>query len=488
MTLRLILLAGIAGLTACAGWNDGPSPLEPDEDRYRVVIMTDMTHDDGNSLIRYLYYAPHFDTEAIIVTPQLPDFNHDAGGPWEKVQGILDAYRQERDQLVRHDARFPTYEQLSAITHRGRGALPIIWLTEERKFAAEIAGRYVESSWGEIRFSDWIGDGQTPHGEPKDSDGSEFLQQVFDRDDDRPIFVQMWGGPITFMQALYRYEERRGSEKLRELLDKVHIYAIHLQDITFDYIVDLDDVRNTDCAHMGETRSTYDGPRVTPRRFLLDFGHFWKYITAVHQSQVNGHGPMSDIYDHGGEGDTPAFLYLVSGILGLNDPLDPTHGSWGNMFYPMGEPFPGSYFHTCPGDRQELERWIPDATNSFMARLQWSTREPGEVNRAPVAVLNGDESNRILRLAVAPGETVELDASLSHDPDGDTLRFTWSHYGAASTYPGPVELDRPDEAVQTVAVPEDVGDGTIHLVLEVRDGGSPELVAYRRVILTGSGG
>ena len=58
----------------------GAVVAQDNHNRYRVVIMTDMTHDDGNSLIRYLYYSPHFDTEAIIVTNQLPDFNHDDDG------------------------------------------------------------------------------------------------------------------------------------------------------------------------------------------------------------------------------------------------------------------------------------------------------------------------------------------------------------------------------------------------------------------------
>ena len=61
-------------------------------EKYRVVILTDQTHDDGNSLIRYLYYSNLFDTEAIIVTPQLPDFNHNDEGPRQKVQGIINAY------------------------------------------------------------------------------------------------------------------------------------------------------------------------------------------------------------------------------------------------------------------------------------------------------------------------------------------------------------------------------------------------------------
>jgi hypothetical protein len=96
---------------------------------------------------------------------------------------------------------------------------------------------------------------------------------------------------------------------------------------------------------------------------------------------VNGHGPMSDIYDDGGEGDTPSFLYLISSMLGLNDHLDPTQGSWGSMFKPMGGSFPERYYYTCDVPRNELLRWIPDATSSFMNRLRWSVKEPGEVNR-----------------------------------------------------------------------------------------------------------
>lgn len=32
--------------------------------------------------------------KAIIVTPQLPDYDYNAEEPWQKAQSILDAYRQ----------------------------------------------------------------------------------------------------------------------------------------------------------------------------------------------------------------------------------------------------------------------------------------------------------------------------------------------------------------------------------------------------------
>ncbi len=455
--------------------------LEPP---YRVIIMTDMTHDDGNSLIRYLYYSPYFDTEAIIITPQLPDYNYNHNEPWQKGAKILDAYAKEYSALKKHDERFPDPASLRAVTKRGRGALPIIWLTNEKKFAKEIAGRYVESSWGDIRYDDWIGEGKNPNGESKDSEGSEFLQKVFDKDDDRPIFVELWGGPITLVQALYRYQQQQGQEKFSKLLAKLHVFGILLQDITADYFVNLDKIQALKCTNLGTVTSTYSGKRVAPGWLLHDGGHFWKYITVMKQSEVNGHGPMSDLYDHGGEGDTPAFLYLLSGIFGLNDPLDPTQGSWGSRFVRMDDTFPSNYFHTCGVDRGELERWIPQAKNSFLNRLSYSKKSPEEVNHEPKAVINDLAGNSVIELKGNPGQTIKLDASRSTDPDKDALTFRWSYYKEASSYTGVVSITDPTNKVQNLPVPKDIGESKIHIILEVTDDGAPALVTYRRVIIS----
>jgi hypothetical protein len=110
----------------------------------------------------------------------------------------------------------------------------------------------------------------------------------------------------------------------------------------------------------------------------------------------------------------------------------------------MGNSFPNGYYSTCEMvhdelgradpdatidmDRYELVRWVPDATNSFKNRLLWSVKEPGEVNREPMAVLNGDESNKILNIIGKSGDVITLDASGSFDPDNDELTFNWFRY------------------------------------------------------------
>ena len=462
-----------------------------DQERIRTIILTDMTHDDGNSLIRYLYYSSWFDLEAMIVTNQLPDFNHDDTGPWEKAMSILDAYREELPQLRKHDPDLPSYEELLAVTKPGRGAIPIIWLTNTLEFSNWIGDRYVTSSWDSIYFHDWIGEGLTPHGEPKDSEGSDFLVEVFEKDDDRPIFVQAWGGTITFVQALYRYHQKHGEEKFRELLPKLHLYGILFQDITFEFFASFEKMQNETCAGFGSAIPTYGKEPVDLGMVLYENGHFWYYVWSdepgyqrpVTSQMVNGHGPMSDIYDDGGEGDTPAFLYLISSMLGLNDHLDPTHGSWGSMFRPMGGSFPENYFYTCDVPREELIRWIPAATNSFMNRLQWSVKDPGEVNREPVAVVNGDESNSIIRLKANPGDVISLDASGSFDPDGDALTFNWFRYHRADSYTGNWEITSPENPVQKITIPMDINQDDIHIVLELTDNGTPVLTSYRRVII-----
>lgn len=448
----------------------------------RVVILTDMTHDDGNSLIRYLHYANEFDTEAIIITPQLPDYPFDALEPWQKGQNILDGYKKDYKKLSRHYADYPTPESLQAVTKKGHGALPIIWLTNTKEFKGKIADRYVESSWGNMTFHDWIGEGLNPNGLSKDSEGSNFLVKVFEKEDSRPIFVQLWGGPITFVQALYRFQQKHSKEEFNGLLSKLHIFGILLQDITADYFINLDAVQNLHCTNMGDVVSSYQARRVQPAWVLHDGGHFWHYVYSkdpdyrkpITPKEVKGHGFMTQYYDNGGEGDTPSFLYLLSAHRGMNDPLDPTQSSWGSRFVPMGEDFPKGYFHTCGVDKNELIRWVEDARNSFLNRLLFTKLNPRQVNHEPIVrcIFEGKAAAEFIK--VKSGQVLQLDASSSVDPDGNELLFNWY-------------VERNGSLNQIVSTGEKFemqipleNKSAINVLLEVKDNGAIPLTSYKR--------
>jgi hypothetical protein len=483
-SLLFLTLLGACGLST-----EKKAISEPE--KIRTVILTDMTHDDGNSLIRYLYYSSFFDLEGLIVTNQLPDYKHSESGPWDKAMGILSAYKDELPQLRKHDPDLPDAEELLAVTKRGRGTIPIIWLTNTLKFSNNIADRYVTSEWDSVYFHDWIGEGLNPQGDSKDSEGSDWLVGVFEKDDERPIYVQAWGGTITLVHALHRYRQKHGEEKFRQLLPKIRLFGILFQDISFEYFASFEKMRKHTCADFGTAIPTYQQDPVDLGMVLYDNGHFWHYVFGrdstwqkpMKAEEVRGHGPMSELYDNGGEGDTPAFLYLLSAALGLNDPADPTQGSWGSRFKPMGTEFPDTYFSTCDVDKYELVRWAPAARNSFLNRLQWSVRSPAEVNHEPIASVNGDASANILYIQAKPGETVHLDASDSSDPDGDQIFFNWWRYQQADNYPGNVEIMEPTASAITLQIPQDIGDRVIHIVLTVEDNGTPALQRYKRVII-----
>jgi hypothetical protein len=79
------------------------------------------------------------------------------------------------------------------------------------------------------------------------------------------------------------------------------------------------------------------------------------------------------------------------------------------------------------------------------------------------------------------GAVVRLDASGSTDPDGDRLTFEWMSYPEAGTYRRPLEVDGSATAVARIKAPKVEGAPEAHVILKVRDDGTPPLTRYRRV-------
>jgi len=104
-------------------------------------------------------------------------------------------------------------------------------------------------------------------------------------------------------------------------------------------------------------------------------------------------------------------------------------------------------------------------------------------NHPPRAVLNGDKGLGVTEVKVRPGEAVKLTAAGSSDPDGDRLSFRWFVYPEAGTYGRDVPLSDPTAGTTALTVPADASGKTVHVVLEVTDGGEPALTRYRRAVI-----
>jgi len=415
----------------------------------RIIVTTDLgaDPDDIQSLVRLLVSVNEFDIEGLIVST----------GCWRKNQHntdmldkIVAAYGQVLPNLQVHAKGYPSLEYLKSISVLGQ-----------------------------------TGYGMSDVGEGKDSKGSELIIASVDRADPRPVWVQFWGGGNILAQAIWKVRATRSAEEFATFLKKVRVFDILGQDDTGAWMAknfpDLFYIRATGVYGWQPPKN----------------GEYQK-------NDIQSHGPLGALYPDTKwetEGDTPAFMHVYPN--GLNDPEKIDQGSWGGRFSfekkagirSMSEvpkinkeaetqydPY-YMYGNTAEGAKA-IKLWSRGYDNDFAARMDWSiTSNYAAANHHPIAVVNGDTSRRVLEVTAAPGATVKLDAKGSSDPDNNALSYAWSFYQEPSSYARAVKIENRSSAAATVSIPTDAGGKNIHVILELRDDGSPNLYAYRRVII-----
>ncbi|MEX2186913.1 MAG: nucleoside hydrolase-like domain-containing protein [Pirellulales bacterium] len=426
--------------------NDG----DTDTTRPRLIVETDAggDPDDEQSMVRFLVYANEWDVEGIIANrPKVRDGENrnrirDGLGV---VRAMVEAYGACHARLVEHDPRFPTAEFLQQRTVSG----------------------YEESD-----------------------DGVKLIIAAVDRDDPRPVWFLNWGtdnGAATssLKRALDRVLAERGPEGYATFKNKLRLssydkFEEHTTKITPPWKL---------WVHTFQ-------PEIDRQRWY----HRFSAITAtaggfdIERDVRRDHGPLGAMYPTNTthrqkEGDTMTFLYLVP--TGMNDPNEPTWGSWAGR-YASREDQPGKPYYwatakdTLDGTTHRentLKRWAADLQNDFRARMDWCVRPRDEANHPPSVVVNGKGGKVILRVAAKPGVTVKLSAAGTQDPDGNKLAFEWFNYVEAGTYAKAVVVDKADGESASVTIPRDAAGKSIHVVLTVTDDGQPPLVGYRRVVV-----
>jgi hypothetical protein len=429
------------------------------------------------SMVRFLVYANQWDVEGLVATTSI--HQRDRVAP-ERIRRIVEAYGKVRDNLELHERGFPTAELLLARVSEGLPAY-----------------------------------GMNGVGEGKDSPGSEMLIRAIDRDDPRPLWISVWGGPSVLAQALWKIRATRSAEALARTVTKLRVYTISDQDDsgpwlrkefpTLFYIVSPG--LGVGGAYHHATWSGISGDNFSGRFVGADFS---LVTNEWLDRNVRRKGPLGAEYprwEYLMEGDTPSFLNLINN--GLSDPENPDWGGWGGRYelytphtekwflQPETRPIwtdaddeaPGADGHWHTDNHATIWRWREAYQNDFAARMDWTIKPYAEANHPPVAKLA--QANA---LRAKPGERVELSAEGSSDPDGDALSYAWFCYGEPGTLAfsnsrtgQPLEIKNFDQqkawfTAPTRAMPP--GTGTLHIILAVTDHGTPRLTRYQRTIVT----
>jgi hypothetical protein len=383
-------------------------------------------------------------------------------------------------------------------------------------------------------------------GEGHSTKGSELIIQAVDKDDPRPVWVAINAGSNTLAQALWDVRDRRSPAEVQKFVAKIRVYDDSGQDNAGAWMAhtfpDLFYIRSRSQIFGLFGPGFMTGPQPwapLSQNAWIEMNVRTRHgiLGALYPQRLwagppwNAHStPTSDdtqlrvnhaFMEGGGTG---TWIGLVN--KGLFVPEEISWGGWGGRLswdkeqVPAGqkdvhplekayEPYlmypqaaddsytygdPNQPLHSFSGidgaisyyarDFAPMWRWREAYANDFKARMDWCVAEYSQANHNPVAVFMGDKNRTICRLTAQPGECFELDASNSHDPDGDPFTYKWSLYPEAGTYTGQVSLDDITKPIATITIPSDAQGKQIHVILEVTDQNEiAPLTAYRRIVV-----
>ena len=355
-----------------------------------------------------------------------------------------------------------------------------------------------------------------------------MLIKAADRDDPRPLWVTIWGGANTLAQALTDVRATRAPARVREIRGP----APRVTPFPIRTTPDLGSATNS---------PPYSISSIPPRNGEEYYYATWTGIsgdlyyrngagadfsTVTNEwldANIRSKGPLGRQYPKFAfimEGDTPSYLGLIDN--GLASWWNPGWGGWGGRYVfrqPYGETHPiwtqgGDLFSRVTSqdtvigadgkshvsDQATIWRWREAFQHDFAARMDWTVKPFAEANHNPVVVVNGESGTAPIFVEAVVGQPVVLDASQSHDPDGQVLRYSWFFYSEAGARSGPglaavniADDEGPKSTITPTATCRSTwlpipkmkcpAEGVAHIILSVTDNGSPTLTSYRRIVL-----
>lgn len=440
----------------------------------RIIVLTDIAPndiepDDMESMIRLLAHADLFEIEGLIASTgwsnsggsEHPELIFDAINAYEKDYSNLQKRSQQKRKLNNETKQYigewPDAEYLRSRTMVGSKKMGVKFLGDSNRNA-----------------------------------GSDLIIKMADENDNRPIWILTWGGGNTVAQAIWQVQKERTQEQLKTFLHKIRIYTITDQDRPYASYSE------------GGRKSRYDfsSHYWMRKEFANDLKFIWDESAWFYQNEagkknwkqyeenIQQHGNLGSLYPKykwGVEGDTPSFLYILPN--GLNNPGNPSDGSWGGYFnFSISrDSITSSYTNyreikATAISRKYEEYFYPAIFNNFAARMDWAKN--GKGNRNPIVIVNKDKSLNPVKLSPKEGSMITLNASESYDVDGDQLNYKWWILPEAGNSDSGIIITDSSSKKINIEIPIGTAEKTVHIICEVTDNGSPSLTSYRRIIIS----
>ena len=458
----------------------------------RLIIMADMGNepDEEQQMAHMLMYANMFDLEGLIAcsgkylhadrtdgrTKMHPELFHN----------LVNGYAQVLDQLKQHATGWPEVAFLRSIIKAGDAGYGI---------------KAVQPG--------------------KSSEASKLIEAAILKDEPRKLYIVGNAGTNSLAQALADLDQTRSQAEMNELCSRIIVFENGAQDNSGAWIVH----HYPEIAWHRSNHQTYayGGPGQAKGPYT------WEPYERSPKGQnqwaeehiMKNHGALGECFPprfmkrlHFIEGGgTIPWMGLVNH--GLADLQHLQWGGWSGRFsrtkhkniysrhkdIKADETAYGDFFvfeadsekdtwtdpvhqETFTDSDVPVWRFRRAMFNDFKGRMD-CVRPYDQANHHPVAAFNGDKTDTIVHLNVAPGAVVKLDASASFDPDKDGLNMKWWVYREAGTYDKEAVIPNDTATVTTLVVPNDALGFEIHVILEVRDGSKiVPLYDYRRVVVS----
>lgn len=424
----------------------------------RLLITTDIggDPDDQQSLVRLMVYSNEFEIEGIISSAAgtIGELGKAIIKP-ELIREIIHGYEQVYPNLKKHDKEYPLPENLYLRVKRGNP----------------------NRGWENV-------------GKGNDTEGSEWIIQVVDKNDDRAVNVCIFGGQTDLAQALWKVKNTRSKKEYRQFISKIRVHDIDDQDRIFEQILNehpqLFYILSKPPKGVDKREGAYRGIYLGGDESLTS-------LNWLRANVIENHGPLGELYPiktwtapnpHSAmkEGDTPSWFFFMNN--GLSVPELPELGSWGGRFIKNTS----GYFSDAQDSLMNIKnaratvfRWRADFQNDWAARMDWCVKDFDSCNHKPHVFVNHSAGASLMKIIASAGKTITLDATQSSDPDGHALFYEWEVYPDEG-YSSEI-LTNEVPGIALIRVPELKSGKKISIVLKVRDNGSPQLVSYKRILI-----